>query len=477
MPKIINTYSPGNSSLGEALSSLGNTMWGPQALQAGLVREKTKGLQITNEALPQFSAAIGSGDWQNATRLAPLAGVNAADLSGYGRYRTYNDPSVPFGGQEQTRATLGAGGAYGSTIQGTREAEDMKLAQYQYGIDKTVAGHQAVADNTPVSALRPDGTHYTTSRRAAIEGQVPLVLSATDAEGIGKLDVLRNGPGNKTPEQLKASGALPADDKMMNWRALGPNGQVLRGRVGPNGTDAATGQPLPPNSEFVSPNNSGAAMGPLAPDNTEQRGLRGRLVANTEMVGLVDQIEKRILADPTVVGPLGQGQKLAQNAVAFATDISNALGGGKNVNESLNNVRQEAVGKYGPNIAILVPELFKNEINEVEVLNGLLVYKAAAALASQEGRDLSDRDVAGARHMVGDPTSWLTSSKEQLSKLGMIKNLGNANIANLTKMLGQQNVTAGAAPPPAAPAPAPAPAAPQGAATRIKIDLDGNIVQ
>jgi hypothetical protein len=458
MPKIINTYSPGNSSLGEALSSLGNTMWGPQALQAGLVREKTRGLARENENLPLAAEALARGDVTGATRYGVMGGLGAKDAAGYHLFGTSNRPgSTP---EEMSRAGYGAGMAFGSTPSGFERTQQVELEKADNAVRKA-AETQLALDNRKlvniVDSANPLGYRSVSVANLPKDGY-SQVLPTSDVQGLAGLRVMQDPTGQ--PESIRKLGnALPADDKMMNWQALGPNGQVMQGRVGPNGTDAGTGQPLPPNARFVSPANAGPAMGPLAPDNTDQRNIRGKLTANQELVDITQAIEQRITADPTIVGPLGQGPKLAQNAVALATDITNAMGKGKTVDESLLNIRQDAIGKYGAGIAAVLPELFKPAINEIEVLHGLMIYKTAAALAGQEGRDLSDRDVMAARKMAGDPTSWFTSSQEQLGKLGMIRNLATANAARYHSMLTQQNVTAGAAPPPAAPAPAPAPAA------------------
>jgi hypothetical protein len=473
MPKIISTYSPGNSSLGDSLSALGATMWGPQALQAGMVREKTRGLARENDNLPLAAAAAASGDYEGAIRHGILGGLKGDDVANFGRYRTYSDPAVPFGGEAQTRATMGAGGAFGSTAAGYRLGQDTELQKAQISAEKAANAERYKADQTPFTYLDTNSPYgfSTTTRSRGLEQGFTEAPATNIVQGVAGAKVLADPTGQ--PESIRKLGnALPADDKMMNWQALGPDGRVLQGRVGPNGTDAATGQPLPPNARFVSPANAGPAMGPLAPDNTEQRNIRGKLTANQELLEITQAIEQRITADPTIVGPLGQGQKLAQNTVSLATDITNALGKGKTVDESLLNIRQDAISKYGAGIAAVLPELFKPAINEIEVLHGLMIYKTAAALAGQEGRDLSDRDVAAARKMAGDPTSWFTSSQEQLGKLGMIRNLATANAARYNSMLTQQNVTAGGGTPPAAPAPA-APAVPAAGADGWSIQQIG----
>ncbi len=473
MPTIINPYGSQNS-VGNSLKTIGDSLFGPSALQGAFLREKMAGAQRENENLPLVADALARGDVEGAIRAGVMSGLKGDNVASYNRLGTatraptIDDPSI-------TRAQLGAGQAYSSTVPGFQAGQQTEIDKTKLAVERAAKTQEAIADRTPVNIVDPSNPngYRTVSAREAIASGASRVLPASEAEGMGKTRVLTGNAGNYTPEQLKAAGALPPAEKTLNWEYASPDGQIRKGRSVDGGkTDMTTGLPLPAEARVSAATSAGSTLGPMAPDNTQNRDMRSQLSASQELVSLIDQTEKLIAANPNSVGPIGQAQKYGQNAVAIARDVFTAMGKGNDAETGLANIRQEAVTKYGPGIAQLIPELYNPAVNELETLHALTVYKTAAALAGQEGRNLSDRDVKNAREMVGDPTSWLTSRSATQAHLGQVKKLAIGQIGRLTQQLQTQNVTAGASQPAQD-----ATAAPAAGQPRIRIDIDGNIVQ
>jgi hypothetical protein len=477
MPTILNSYSSNDpTALGKSIGDLGSVLFGPQALQADLIRKKAIDLDLNNTTRQGLmdKARTGMLDFNDPATRAYLTGAEKPeDILKANRgmiANTYGamDPRT-------TNAAVGAGEAYGQTPQGYVLGQNVELRKADMATERAANVERYKADNTPVNVMDPTAPsgYRTVSRSEALRVGAPQVLSNSDAEGKLKIENWNNK--NLTPEQQKAAGMLVPQDHLLNWDNIGPDGTIQKGRTVNGKTDVTTGLPLPPTARVVSPGNAGTALGgPTGPDNQQMRDIRGKINANQELIGLTNAIEQRIKADPTIVGAAGNIQGLGQNAIAAARDAAMAVGKGKTADESLANIRSDALTKYGSGIVSLLPEMFKPSINELHTLHTIMVYKTAEALAGQEGRNLSDRDVAAARSAAGDPTAWSASSPQVLAQLQTIRNLANANVQRGMTMLNTQNMTnvppaalpmQGAVPlsgPAATPAPAPAPqAAPQ----------------
>ncbi len=480
MPTIVNSYRSNDNSLASTLARLGDTLFGPGALQADYVREKSRGTRRENDAYDVL---------QGAARAAPLD-FNDPNVRGavYGlpqpkeAFEAHRGVVANTQGAmapETTNAILGAGGSYAGTGQGFREGQATEIQKQQIASDRAAGAAIRTAEMQPITVVDPnDSTKMiTVSRADAIRGQMTPVVPSSEAEGFLKLRGFGSGYAGLNDPQLKAAGALPPADKFFNWQAIGPDGMVLQGVTTNGQTDLHTGQALPPKVRLISPGNAGGpnVMTPLAPDNTQLRDLRGRLLANQQLSQIVDRATKLVSNDPTIVGVPGQAQQLGQNAIAVVRDLANYFGKGNDLNTSANNVRAEVAQRFGPEAAKLLPELFKPQIDELETLYAIIVYKGAEAMFGQSGRDLSDRDVAAARAVFGNPRNFLSSSQSVLTKFQLVKQIADRNVAMYDTIIRQGNMTA--TPQSLPNAPQGVPPAQEAPAYRIKIDLNGNIIQ
>src|SRR5690606_20371357 len=112
-----------------------------------------------------------------------------------------------------------------------------------------------------------------------------------------------------------------------------------------------------------------------------------------------------------------------QDVAAMANGVSSALGY-KSAEEALQNAQVEMVRSgIDPN---LLPGVFDPNLAALQTTSDLLVYQAAAALAGQSGRDVSDRDVQMFKGVVGDPREWTATPERFKAKLDQMERILNA---------------------------------------------------
>jgi hypothetical protein len=455
MPTIVNTYAPGNDLLGTSLKSLGESMFGPGALQAGLVREKTRGLAMQNDNLPLAAEALARGDVNAAIRHGVQGGLGAKDASGYHLFGTANQPgSTP---EAMTRAGYGAGMAWGSTPSGFERGQQVELQKSNNAIDRTVAGHQAVADNTPTNVLI-DGKPVMVSRRYAIENRLTPVLSAADAQGVGRMGVLQNGAGGMTPPQLAAAGSEPQQPKIAH-NYLGQDRVMYQTYDGL--TDARSGRPLPPGA--ISSVQSTPDQVGLRP--TVQGDMQKQSIALQKMRGAAGYV--RELIQPNNVGLPGMVKGVVQDVTQTAAGLANVFGftGPQNVLADI----QQRVATGGVDGSVLQSLFtFDPKVPQLGSAYYGLVMTTADAFAGGASK-ASDRDVKMAINFLGDPSSLFASPQTLNAKLDAAEHL----IAQFEKVNAPAMQNA-----PGAPTPTAAPGGGTGGApARIKIDMNGNVIQ
>jgi hypothetical protein len=104
--------------------------------------------------------------------------------------------------------------------------------------------------------------------------------------------------------------------------------------------------------------------------------------------------------------------------------------------------------------------LFDPNASNIVKMNSLLLYKAAAALAGQSGREVSDKDIVHLKNIVGDPASWLEGSQQYLNGIQFVRDIAAQGMQSAEQSLSAGDVRAGGA---TAPAPAVPAATPQAA--------------
>jgi hypothetical protein len=470
MPTISNPYTSPEATIGASLEALGNSMWGPQAAAAEFAKQKATDARRVNVSKEALANAVrmnnGNFDPSNPDVAASVVGlddprkffqgVQGLTANRYGA----SDPRT-------TNSMLGAGESYGATPQGVGAQLGNARTIAQMQTDKILAAERYKADTTPINVLdqsSPTG-YKTVSKADAIRLGLPQVLGDSEATGALKIRGFQSGYAGNNDEQNKAAGVYTSPDKVQNYALPGPDGQPVYGRTIDGKVDMTTNRPIPPHAIIINPANAGgtnAFSGALAPNASMANDLRGRIASNKQLEDLTAHAMGLVKNDPTIVGAPGVAQRFGQNALTAATDVAKYLGKGQDLQQSIQNIQQEAAQKLGPNAIRLLPELYKPQINELEAIHAIITYKAAESLFGQSGRDLSDRDVAGARAMVGDPNSLFESSRSFMEKMNTINHMAAAQRKNAESILQTNNVTQGTPVVPPAQAAAPAAVAPAG---------------
>lgn len=321
---------------------------------------------------------------------------------------------------------LAAGRSGGSTFPASTYAARKKLEPVVVGGAPRLMAAEDITDEAPVLD------------KSKVEGSMLSNLAASMSR----------------PEQMRVVGAAPLSETILNY--LGPDGQ--------RGSGAASEIPTGPGYTAF----SGQATG--TPDQlrpTVRGALQSQSIANEQfgnMLGMAEDIARR---DPTIFGAAGNVRRFAQNV---GQQIANAsqLAPGSTMGDAFIETQRRAAEN---GIQLFNPAEYDPNLADIVTMSELLVFGAAEALANQQGRSVSDKDVNLFRSIVGDPTAWTSSQEQFLSKMDLIRNVLNMKQGVIGNALG--DVAAGAAAAPAAPAAAPAaPAAAPAAAPTDDADFD-----
>jgi hypothetical protein len=118
--------------------------------------------------------------------------------------------------------------------------------------------------------------------------------------------------------------------------------------------------------------------------------------------------------DPSLFGAVGNVKRLAQSAAGQANALGSAL--------NLGSFEDAAIELQKAKVA---PEFFDPNLSGIEQMATLTAFQAASALAQQTGRALSDKDFTVFRRIVGNPTDWLSTQEEFVSRLERLRTLAN----------------------------------------------------
>jgi len=443
MPVMIPSQYASGSGLGDAISQLGESLFGANSLKAGVMRENMISKRRENDNVPLLADAVVAGDKTGMARHGVLSGQDPKFTAGYGQF---NDVSKFGPNSEQgLRATMAVPGAnYGSTMQGVNADLANRRAITQMQVDKAYEVERMREGAQPINVIDPQtGQPRIVSRAEAIRAGAKPVLSAADSKGYFAQSGFGDRYGGWSDEQKRAAGVDEPPGKALNYYVPDAAGRIVQAGVTlDNQTDSVSGAALPQGWRAQSPVNpsSIATLSPAAPHQKMIDAAKQQIVNNNDLASLAERMHDLVAKDPTIVGIPGEAQKYGQNAMDALRATVNAFGKGSSVEQSINNVRSEALAKYGGNVQRLMPELFKSNISELEFLHGLAVYKAAEGLLGQTGRDLSDKDVAMARSLTGDPASWMRGPQDFLTKMQTLSNYARSNSDAAKRMLEQSDI-------------------------------------
>lgn len=363
------------------------------------------------------------------------------------------------GQNPQQQKAAGVQVPYGETETGFNTAQDNTMRRAEMTADKAAQAAQRAAEYKPVNTYNPDTNQPEVTRTSESFGRRPVLEQGVE-KGILTNQNFNNLPGLSTG-QRQVIGANPPVEHVLNWQLTSPDGATREGISHDGGlTDARTHEPIPANARVWGPTSAGGANVIGAPTNTVTTHQQEKHANNRELVGMTQQAEALIDQNPYSVGATGNAQQYAQRAQLSAAQMAAFIGKGKTWQDAASNVRNEAAQKYGAAAAQMFPELYNPSMTQLDALYGMMTYKAAQALFGQEGRGLNIEDIRQTRALLGNPGNWTTNPQELKTRLGVIRNAAQSNVATAEAVIRQRN----ALQPPVAGAPAPtgqpAPAAP-----------------
>lgn len=433
MPKIINEFAVA-SPLGEALKGFAGSFGGNTA-QTELYRQKAFGLHRDNSAYSvlQDAERAGGYDPNNPEVRAAIVGMDKP-TEFFQAQRGISATRYGAADPRATNAYVGAGGSYSGTVAGTRESEANRRGIEDRRTQRLYDAERFKVDNTPEIVLR-DGVP-TIARRSEAFGQQP-VLPIGQVQG----NILQQDIPTLSPEQRAAAGGYaPKADNPTLMNYVAPNG--ARGVTADGRTDRQSGVALPPSTQvFKVQGTALSEAGRMTPDSTDSRKFRQSLTANEGVVDLADRILGIVDKDPTTVGPTGNLRRFSQNTVDTLNNVGLMFGDPQRFAGAISSAQTEALSKgIDPK---MLPGLFDANASNVVKMNTLLLYQAAAAIAGQSGRDISDKDIANLRNITGDPSSWLEGSQQYKSGIRLIREIASRNRDSARRVLETGDVQAG----------------------------------
>lgn len=288
------------------------------------------------------------------------------------------------------------------------EADRIASGDRRYAVDQS----EMTARTKQTPAFDPI-TGQPVFRPANDLSTVQPIISEADRKGILLGQNWNNLPA-LVPEQKQVLGANPSADRLGSPKNyILPSGQTIITYDGI--TSAKDGQPLPPGGYLGTVQGSATDTGVTKAVLTD---LQSDTIANKKFNFLLDK-GMALTDDPTLFGPEGYvrstlqeiGQGLKGVSALIDKDPAKAA-------SEVQQARQEAQ-QFG----IDIPELYNPQLSEVETIWGLLVYQGAAALAGQENRSVSDKDVQAMRQILGSPQSLFSSANSMKSKLTQARNV------------------------------------------------------
>lgn len=357
--------------------------------------------------------------------------------------------------QATTDAFVGAGGNYAATYGGFAADQNRQIGTDVRGQDiasadrryNTVYGDQ----NAMVDVIR-NGVPLKVRKVEMQPGDQP-VMSDSEVKG----NVASNM--DLTPEQqLAYIGAEPKNAQQAD-SYVAPDGQVYPSIDGL--TNAATGQPLPQGSiktTITAQDRAGAGLDKINARNVEQQiyGLQQFSDDVTAARSIAEQ-------DPTLFGWVGSVRRAGQNLGEQWGQFSAAFPQTANNVQAQNNeslaVLQDIEARGGDPDGVLdrfFTTEFDPNLSAIEVYAQLLPYSAAAAIAQQTGRGLSDQDVRRFQTMIGDPGGLWATQQGFLSKLDQMQAIISSRVSRAQTAFGEgvvgQGVSGGQQPVANAPA-------------------------
>jgi len=471
-------------------------------------RENAEAIGLDNLARSFDPGGNVSGRLSDAVR----SGFSASDLGRLGLQEAAQGFSGDLSDASAlplSRAQLGAGLATSSTIPGFNASEAQDAALTREGIASTAATSRAnQAARIGEQRFQFENAPLTESEQRAVflkqqfDSLTPLqqraVLDAAPSQTEVQGSLLeQNFPNLDTlgPRQAEVLGALPSESNVRGdvlSRALEgvdpttiPEANVLEAaglgapapvavrrfqtqdgrafRSTDNGlSDLDTGESIPADAVEIGKLSAASRedAGLLSPTASNATAVFGEATALRNFQDTVSVARSIAQNDPTIFGPAGFIRSIGQGAAQGAQSLDALFGGDGGFEAQVTDAQRQLLDESTePGARASLSGLFDPNLDAITKITTLLVFQGASALAGQEGRGLSDKDVKLFQDIFGNPQSLFSSQATFLNSLNLADDIVERRLqSNRERQQGQFN---------AAPTVVP----------EITIDAEGNIVQ
>ena len=391
---------------------------------AGYDDARTQGQTIQNNALASLPTLDFNSPGAQGTVMQTMGG-NYSSLADPFLVHMARQPGVHL--QNMDPLVYAKNGNAGNTFTGFREDQGRQFAQN--AADNTRALQTNAADNAralQVERMQQEGL----DRRFSVNTPAGSTTTLAPGNPTGQTTI----QGNPTPQTVQGEIA----SKFIE------NGGNVNQPLSPQ-------TPLGAAFDTKNPPSDGMSL-TVGADGTVQMQQGGGLPLSSSVVGdnldAQDAIESylrtsnelRTIAtqgDPTIFGTVGNIRRLFQSA---ATQADLAL---QMVGKSDPNAVKTADSVFDTVLQDLAmagvqdPTVYGPNLTDIDKMAILAAYKAASAVANQEGRDLSNEDFSNFRTIVGDPTAWGSTKQSFLAGLNRLDRMAllelNARRARLNQ--------------------------------------------
>ncbi|HEY5798471.1 MAG TPA: hypothetical protein VIU82_26000 [Bosea sp. (in: a-proteobacteria)] len=410
-----------DNSLGKVLGALGTKLFG-DTLTPALKREQMQKIADENEMRKAYVDSTGADGINSNPRITSLAAaLGTIDPNALGRMRALEAARIGGVDSPVAAAALTGLGQFTSTPEHQRRTLGNNLMLK----DREEQTKMALAANLPETILRPDATG----------AMVPTVVPRSESYG---------APAVTSLDQQKALAAGPA----MAGLSLEQRQQLLLGRdpartprnyvangqsfVTYDGVTRADGSgPLPPGGTMAEITGSATEAG-LRPN--VQGALQQTAIDRGRFKSMVDFTRNIAVKDPTLFGLPGQIRRLGQEGLQLANGLAQTFGA-----SDINSAKSAAIGALQGRVnPKLLSELFDPNLPALQSASNLLVYQAASALAGQQGRSVTDKDLVVFRNIAGDPNSMFESQQSYLTRLQTMEDMVEMMAGSDQRISGQQ---------------------------------------
>lgn len=423
MPRTIqfqNPYRTG-SPMGEALGNLAAAYFSSRSTpaeqeaatmqrelaQAQLDEARASAVQATGEAKRD---AIG---FDAPSRIADVLRT---------AYETGSDPNLALInalGVSQGYGDAGDLGSFAQAVGGIADVTPERMDMLQRGAGQNPFNVERGANYrnmTPEQrALDEIGQPYYGPTASQTEGRIAASLSPEDQRTFA-LGAQAFGPSRSQVQGSLLSG---------NWDNLDLLNENQRQAIGANPSRGRPGISVTTNPDGTTTFNYGYDN--LDPTTNRQMGdARQAIDEYRALSGAVRQIAAQ---DDTLFGATGNARRLYQNIRGQAEAIGNMVGVdlGGDLDSAFAQVAAQA--HADPHMAEAVASgYFDPNLTEIDRLATLLAYTAAAALAGQTGRGLSDKDFNAFRRIVGNPSDMFATQGSFLAGLDSLDRIVDARV-------------------------------------------------